>query len=178
MPRFLQDRSPRSARIFQTVFEVATRELADKQSLETDVLRRIARSLERTAQSLPPQRTAARPAQWHPHPLGEGPGTFTMTSQAVTTPQMARVQSAPYSAGFIPGSQPDIHFPGTGPTWPTPFQPPLSQSASVISGVPPSQPSSQNPQQQWPDWLSQFTGNLGMVFPFVRAGSLTVGPWK
>ena len=163
MPRFLQDRSPRSARIFQTIFEIANRELADRQSLETDVLRRIATSLERTAQSLSPQRTAGQPAPLQAHPLGQAPGAFTMASQAVPAPQMARVQSAPYSAGFIPGSQPDIHFPGTGPTWPTPFQPPSSQSAAVISGVPPSQPSSQNPQQQWPDWLSHFSSDLGMV---------------
>jgi hypothetical protein len=171
VPQFYQDRSPRSRHIFETIIDIANRELMDRASQERDILRRIAMGLERAAQGFDPQagttrhisRTARRPTSTLDiQGFGQVAG-FGSESQAPVPPQMARVQSAPFGGQLMQSaSGHNVPFAGTGPTWSLPFQSPAVPGLSVLPTAP---GPSQNPQQQpWPDWSwSQFPGGLGMV---------------
>ena len=141
----------------------------DRASQERDILRRIAMGLQRAAQSFDPQAgtgqlspTARRPTSTLDiQGFGRVAGFGSESQTPVQPPQMARVQSAPFT-GQLMQSAHNVPFAGTGPAWSLPFQSPMVPGLSVL---PTAAGQSQAPQQQpWPDWSwSQFPGGLGMV---------------
>ena len=175
-----EERSPRSRVIFETILEVANRELRDRDAGERDVLRRIGAGLQRAAEAAQLQ-TVSRPTRMTTAgtTLGQRPsrGGFAVPQTlGQGSPQMTRVQSAPYEGQHFmhQSSQIAASFQGTHTTtaqWSLPFQGPTAQA--TVPGplvMPAAQTHSQNPQQQpWHEWSeswSQFSSNLGMVSSF------------
>lgn len=168
LPQFFQDRSPRSRHIFETLIDIANRELmVDRTSEEGDILRRIATGLNGAAESLSPQVRAGQPSQaagqMARRPTaalavqGLGATPFVSPSEArLSGPPLQRVPN--YGAGQFQQSGHNVPFPGTETAWSLPLQPPPSQTLPPgISVLQQGHP--QNPQQHWPEWSwSQFQG--------------------
>jgi hypothetical protein len=168
----MDDLSPRSREVFRTLIDIARRDLEEKNVSKEEVIRRIARDLQRHVEVLSPtgsvQRQAAgvqgRVIQPRPLPIqqfgnvqpqlggvqGQGQGQgFPMT----------RVQSSPYPVQFM-GFNPSP-FPVNVQQWPLQQFPTQATTQIPTSAV---QPQLQQQQQQvftWP-W-AQMGGNVGTV---------------
>lgn len=181
----MDDLSPRSREVFQTILDIARRDLEVKNIGTDEVIRRIVRDLQRHVETLSPagstiegqrqsilgqgQQMALEPRQTVPMqpfvnvtPMGQGQGQ----GQVQSFP-MARVQSSPYPMPAFLGYNTTSPFAAMGPMptsvpqqlWPLQQFPPQSptQVTTTVPGQLQQQPQPQQPVFGW-GW-TQMPGN-------------------